>query len=118
MERVANSTPMVDFESRLNSLRVKRESRLDLPTPESPMRTTWGKRCQLWVWGNGVVDVLERYEGVTGTFKEKLNRLVVSKRSVNGSRRDVHRTRRWPYLRCPRTNSSASAKIRALVVGS
>lgn len=26
MVRVANSTPMVDFESRLNSLRVKRES--------------------------------------------------------------------------------------------
>lgn len=40
MERVANSTPMVDFESRLNSLRVKRLSRLDFPTPESPIRTT------------------------------------------------------------------------------
>lgn len=40
MERVANSTPMVDLESRLNSLRVNRESRLDLPTPLSPMRTT------------------------------------------------------------------------------
>ena len=26
MERVANSTPMVDLDSRLNSLRVKRES--------------------------------------------------------------------------------------------
>jgi hypothetical protein len=39
-ERVANSTPMVDLDSRLNSLRVKRESRLDLPTPESPMSTT------------------------------------------------------------------------------
>ena len=40
MERVANSTPMVDLLSRLNSLRVKRESRLDFPTPESPIRTT------------------------------------------------------------------------------
>lgn len=40
MERVANSTPMVDFESRLNSLRVNRLRRLDLPTPESPIRTT------------------------------------------------------------------------------
>ena len=30
MLRVANSTPIVDFDSRLNSLRVKRESRLDL----------------------------------------------------------------------------------------
>ena len=42
IDRVANSTPMVDLESRLNSLRVNRESRLDFPTPESPMRTTGG----------------------------------------------------------------------------
>lgn len=40
IERVANSTPIVDLDSRQNSLRVKRESRLDLPTPESPIRTT------------------------------------------------------------------------------
>ncbi|KAF7070937.1 hypothetical protein CFC21_076363 [Triticum aestivum] len=40
MLRVANSTPMVDLDSRLNSLRVKRVSRLDLPTPESPISTT------------------------------------------------------------------------------
>ena len=40
MLRVANSTPMVDLESRWNSLRVKRLNRLDLPTPESPMITT------------------------------------------------------------------------------
>ena len=40
IERVANSTPMVDLDSRQNSLRVKRERRLDLPTPESPIRTT------------------------------------------------------------------------------
>lgn len=31
---------MVDFDSRLNSLRVKRDSKLDLPTPLSPIRTT------------------------------------------------------------------------------
>lgn len=31
---------MVDFESRLNSFRVNRLKRLDLPTPESPIRTT------------------------------------------------------------------------------
>ena len=31
---------MVDFDSRLNSLRVNRDSRLDLPTPESPISTT------------------------------------------------------------------------------
>ena len=43
MLRVANSTPIVDFDSRLNSFRVKRERRLDLPTPESPIRTTGGK---------------------------------------------------------------------------
>ena len=44
MLRVANSTPMVDLESRWNSLRVKRLSRLDLPTPESPMMTTAERR--------------------------------------------------------------------------
>lgn len=40
MLRVANSTPIVDFDSKLNSLRVKRERRLDFPTPESPISTT------------------------------------------------------------------------------
>ena len=40
MLRVANSTPMVDFESRWNSFRVKRLRRFDLPTPESPIMTT------------------------------------------------------------------------------
>jgi hypothetical protein len=39
-DRVANSTPMVDLDSRQNSFLVKRERRFDLPTPESPMRTT------------------------------------------------------------------------------
>lgn len=37
---VANSTPIVDLESRLNSFLVKRDNRLDFPTPESPIRTT------------------------------------------------------------------------------
>lgn len=41
---VANSTPIVDLLSKLNSLRVNRESKLDLPTPESPISTTGG-RC-------------------------------------------------------------------------
>ena len=45
MLRVANSTPMVDLESRWNSLRVNRLSRLDLPTPESPMMTTAQQEC-------------------------------------------------------------------------
>lgn len=45
MLRVANSTPMVDLESRLNSFRVNRESKLDFPTPESPIRTT---RWESW----------------------------------------------------------------------
>lgn len=40
MLRVANSTPIVDLDSRENSLRVKRLSRLDLPTPLSPISTT------------------------------------------------------------------------------
>ena len=37
---VANSTPMVDLDSRLNSLRVNLDKRLLLPTPESPISTT------------------------------------------------------------------------------
>jgi len=37
---VANSTPMVLLLSRLNSLRVNLESKLLLPTPESPINTT------------------------------------------------------------------------------
>ena len=40
MDLVANSTPMVDFDSKLNSFLVNRESKLDFPTPESPIRTT------------------------------------------------------------------------------
>ncbi len=40
MLRVANSTPMVDLDSRQNSLRVNRDSKLDLPTPLSPISTT------------------------------------------------------------------------------
>ena len=38
--RVANSTPIVLLLSRLNSFRVKRESKLLFPTPESPINTT------------------------------------------------------------------------------
>ena len=41
--RVANSTPMVDLLSRLNSLRVNRDSKLLFPTPESPISTTGTK---------------------------------------------------------------------------
>ncbi|KAK4276963.1 hypothetical protein QN277_015046 [Acacia crassicarpa] len=37
---VANSTPIVDLDSKLNSFLVDLESKLDLPTPESPMRTS------------------------------------------------------------------------------
>lgn len=37
---MANSTPIVDLDSRLNSLRVNRDSRFDFPTPESPISTT------------------------------------------------------------------------------
>lgn len=40
---VANSTPIVDLDSKLNSFLVNRDSRFDFPTPESPMRTTIGK---------------------------------------------------------------------------
>ena len=41
---VANSTPIVLLLSKLNSLRVKRDNRFDLPTPESPISTTLKKR--------------------------------------------------------------------------
>lgn len=37
---VANSTPIVDLDSKLNSFLVNLESKLLLPTPESPIRTT------------------------------------------------------------------------------
>ena len=38
---------MVDLLSKLNSFLVNRESRLDFPTPESPINTTReGSKCQ------------------------------------------------------------------------
>ena len=37
---VENSTPIVLLLSRLNSLRVNRDNKLLLPTPESPISTT------------------------------------------------------------------------------
>ena len=40
MLRVANSTPIVDLDSKLNSFRVNLDRRLLLPTPESPINTT------------------------------------------------------------------------------
>jgi hypothetical protein len=36
---VANSTPMVDLDSKQNSFLVNLERILDLPTPESPIST-------------------------------------------------------------------------------
>ena len=43
---VANSTPIVDFDSKLNSFLVNLERRFDFPTPESPIRTTDGNVTQ------------------------------------------------------------------------
>lgn len=43
MERVANSTPIVLLDSKLNSFLVNLLSKLDLPTPESPIKTTKNK---------------------------------------------------------------------------
>ena len=40
---VANSTPIVDLESRQNSLRVNLERMFDFPTPESPINTILNK---------------------------------------------------------------------------
>jgi hypothetical protein len=44
--RVANSTPMVDLLSRLNSFLVKRLNKLLLPTPLSPINTTIQKQTE------------------------------------------------------------------------
>ena len=44
---VANSTPIVDFDSKLNSFRVNLERRLLFPTPESPISTTVTERNSL-----------------------------------------------------------------------
>lgn len=40
MLRVANSTPIVDLDSKLNSFLVNLDSKLLFPTPESPIKTT------------------------------------------------------------------------------
>lgn len=40
MLRVANSTPIVDFDSKLNSFLVNLANKLLFPTPESPINTT------------------------------------------------------------------------------
>lgn len=45
MLRVANSTPIVDFDSKLNSFLVNLDKRLLFPTPESPISTTRNKLC-------------------------------------------------------------------------
>lgn len=41
---VANSTPIVDLDSKLNSFLVNLDRRLLLPTPESPISTTEKKK--------------------------------------------------------------------------
>ena len=67
IDRVANSTPIVDLESRLNSLRVNLLNRLDFPTPESPIRTT--VRCQFFGGGYGEGG---QAVGLFHTLKEEL----------------------------------------------
>ena len=42
---VANSTPIVDFDS---SFRMNRDKRLDFPTPESPIKTTRETQGQMY----------------------------------------------------------------------
>ena len=67
MLRVANSTPIVDLESRWNSFRVNRLSRLDLPTPESPMITT---AQQEHSWSAGTSTQATRRRRAARTFEE------------------------------------------------
>ena len=67
MLRVANSTPIVDLESRWNSFRVNRLSRLDLPTPESPMITTaWQEHS----WSAGTSTQATGRQRAARTFEE------------------------------------------------
>ena len=47
MDFVANSTPMVDYDSRLNLVWVKRERMLDLLLPELPIRTSLKRRARI-----------------------------------------------------------------------
>ncbi len=44
---VENSTPIVDVDLKLNSFLVNLVSKLDLPTPESPIRTTLNEFIEL-----------------------------------------------------------------------
>lgn len=62
---------MVDLLSRLNSFLVNRESRLDFPTPESPIKTTGGRStCQ-----PRAVEIHEAPSLVgPNTFEEELER--------------------------------------------
>ena len=44
---VANSTPIVIYDYILNSSFVYRSNKFDLPTPESPISTTFSKKSNL-----------------------------------------------------------------------
>ena len=55
---VANSTPIVDLLSKLNSFRVNRESKLDFPTPESPISTTLNRKS----YSSSLVAILHERE--------------------------------------------------------
>jgi hypothetical protein len=78
IDRVANSTPMVDFESRLNSLRVNRLNRLDLPTPESPISTTAGGDCQ---YAGGIGEQANQRRGTFLPLKRNCRAEIISIRS-------------------------------------
>ena len=70
---VANSTATVVCDLRLNSLCVKRNRRLDLPTPESPISTTRGG-----VGGGGGGEGVEREGGEReeGERKQRMGKRV------------------------------------------
>lgn len=63
---------MVDLESKLNSLRVNRLSRLDFPTPESPINTTSKKRQKSQPGARAMVGGGAHRVGSVGTFEEEL----------------------------------------------
>ena len=81
---VANSTPIVDLLSKLNSFRVNRESKLDFPTPESPISTTLNRKS----YSSSLVAILHERERERKRERER-------ERERNRDRRQIKERQRW-----------------------
>ena len=89
---------MVDLESRLNSLRVNRLSRLDLPTPESPISTTAaGANGQSWSGIDCAVLGLVEPRVALPLNKNLKGRWLAIFRQLS-SHGNLHHTRHLPWL--------------------